>query len=187
MAVAITGDPNGVLESYPQPTIGVGIPEKIIITGAGVVAANQAGLGPEFKVEISLHGQASVQLALTGSPVDAYGNGCNAGVVNWKSYNTVPASLLLADPNALVSAYPPGAPAPAGAGYGLAPQYFAGGCTVNSSGVVTVVAEGHYWVEAQVIAGAPGPFTAGFPSTLEASQNTKSGFVYGYCMVKVTA
>jgi hypothetical protein len=183
----IPGDPNGVQESFPTQTVGYGIPEKIIITGTGVTAANSSGGGPEYKATVSLHGQASVQLALTGNPVDAYGNGCNAGTLQWKSYNTLPASLVGADPNGVVSAFPPGGTAPAGAGYGLSPQYFAGGATVNQAGVCTFDAEGVVWIEAQVIAGAPGPFTAGFPSTLEASQNTKSSFVYSYCMVQVTA
>jgi hypothetical protein len=176
--MALTGDSQGVQESFPTPTQGQSIPEYVVISGAGVTSATSSPTNV-FKCNLSLHGQSSVQLALTGSPVDAFGNGCNGGTVNWVAYAATSTALSTNDPQGVVSAYPPGSTAPAGAGYGLPPQQFVG-VVINQAGVVTAYTEGHYIISARVLPGAAS-------GALDASTNTKSSYVYGSLHLKVVA
>lgn len=137
--MTITGDPNGVIESFPTPTSGSGIPEAIQISGAGVTSATSSTTN-QSKATLALNGGSQVQLALTATPVDAFGNACNfPGPVLWVAYDASPASLAAADPNGVTETYPTGAT-------------FAS-IAVNQSGVVTAKAKGNYIIEARVIAG----------------------------------
>jgi len=177
MAFGLNGDPQGVQESYPTPGTGVGVPESIQISGTGVSQATSS-VSNVFKATISSNkGSFPIQLALTANPVDAAGNGCNAGPVQWVAYPSAPASFAAADPAGVIESYP-------GNTTGVPPQGFAS-ISVNQAGLVTANAEGVYIIEARCIAGA---VSAGSVDSSGSATglSTKSSVVYGQLILTVT-
>jgi hypothetical protein len=155
----------GVNESYPAATSGLGVAEYVVLGGTGVTNTNQSG-SDVTQATMKLSGGASVTLQLTATIYDSGGNVVTGPTVNWLSYGASPSSFASADPAGTEESYP-------------SPQTFAGGLTVNSTGLVTATVKGQYIVEARVLDGA----STGSIDT--ASQNTKSSVAYGQVVITV--
>lgn len=169
-------DPNAVQESYPTQTVGTGIPEWIHITTPAADHTITYPNTPWVGYLTVSRASATPQVQLFAEPQDSTGQGCGAGPITWKSYGASPTSFASADPSGTWESYPVG-----GNSGQNPPQEFAGGCTVDSLGNLSVTAEGHYWVEARCVSGT---HNAG---GLDGSANTKSSIAYGMLLVKVVA